>query len=46
MLSQNKKLLKIYRLAGRERFRTIFPEGVDYTMFDVQPENKENNEQG
>ena len=45
-LSQNKKLLKIYRLAGRERFRTMFPEGVDYTMFDVQPENKETNGQG
>ena len=45
-LVQNKKLLKIYRLSGREQFKKMFPEGVDYTMFNAQPENQENNEQG
>ena len=45
-LVQNKKSLKIYRLSGREQFKKMFPEGVDYTMFNAQPENQENNEQG
>lgn len=42
-LAQNNKLLKIYRLSGRKQFKTMFPEGVDYTMFDAQPENTESN---
>ena len=42
-LAQNNKLLKIYRLSGRQQFKTMFPEGVDYTMFDAQPENTESN---
>lgn len=46
-LSQNNKLLKMYRLAGRKQFKAMFPDGVDYTMFkdqpEVQPENTESN---
>jgi len=42
-LAQNNKLLKIYRLSGRKQFKKMFPEGVDYTMFEAQPENTESN---
>tara|TARA_R100000908_G_C3750992_1_gene145587 strand:- start:477 stop:707 length:231 start_codon:yes stop_codon:yes gene_type:complete len=44
-LNQNSKLLKIYRISGREKFKAMFPEGVDYTMFDAQPENTESDGQ-
>ena len=33
-LKRNKKVLKIYNTVGREQFQEMFPEGVNYEMFE------------
>ena len=32
-LKQNKQVIKIYNIVGRENFQRMFPEGVNYDMF-------------
>ena len=32
-LKQNKQVMKIYNKVGREQFKQMFPEGVNYDMF-------------
>ena len=40
---RNKKILEIYSKMGREAFQQMFPEGVNYKMFE-QPTKEEINE--
>tara|TARA_Y100000592_G_C5213561_1_gene196069 strand:- start:151 stop:411 length:261 start_codon:yes stop_codon:yes gene_type:complete len=40
---RNRKILKIYNKVGREQFQQMFPEGVNYKMFE-QPTKEEVNE--
>ena len=37
-LKRNKKVLKIYNTVGREKFQQMFPEGVNYRMFEETKE--------
>ena len=42
---RNNQIMKIYNKVGREQFQQMFPEGVNYKMFEqpkeeVQKENK------
>ena len=32
-LKQNRRIIKIYNKVGREQFKQMFPEGVNYDMF-------------
>ena len=32
-LKQNRQVMKIYNKVGREQFKQMFPEGVNYDMF-------------
>ena len=32
-LKQNRQVMKIYNKVGREQFKQLFPEGVNYDMF-------------
>ena len=32
-LKQNRQVIKIYNIVGRENFQRMFPEGVNYDMF-------------
>ena len=32
---RNKKALKLYNTIGREQFIEMFPEGINYKMFDI-----------
>ena len=32
-LKQNKQVMKIYNKVGREQFKQLFPDGVNYDMF-------------
>ena len=41
---RNKKILEIYNNVGREKFQQMFPEGINYKMFE-QPTKEETNEQ-
>ena len=41
---RNRKILEIYNKVGREQFQQMFPEGVNYKMFE-QPTKEETNEQ-
>ena len=41
-LKQNRQVMKIYNTVGRENFQQMFPEGVDYKMFE-QPTKEEAN---
>ena len=40
---RNNQILKIYNKLGREQFQQMFPEGVNYKMFE-QPTKEEVNE--
>ena len=40
---RNRKILEIYNKVGREQFQQMFPEGVNYNMFE-QPTKEEINE--
>ena len=40
---RNNQILKIYNQIGREQFQQMFPEGVNYKMFE-QPTKEESNE--
>ena len=40
---QNKQALKVYSTVGREKFQQMFPEGINYKMFE-QPTKEESNE--
>ena len=40
---RNNQILKIYNQVGREQFQQMFPEGVNYKMFE-QPTKEEANE--
>ena len=40
---RNRKILEIYNQVGRENFQQMFPEGVNYKMFE-QPTKEEINE--
>ena len=40
---RNNQILKIYNKVGREQFQQMFPEGVNYNMFE-QPTKEEINE--
>ena len=42
-LKQNRQVMKLYNTVGREQFKQMFPEGVNYDMF-KQPTKKEINE--
>ena len=42
-LKQNRQVMKIYNQVGRENFQQMFPEGVNYKMFE-QPTKEEINE--
>ena len=42
-LKQNRQVMKIYNTVGRENFQQMFPEGVNYKMFE-QPTKEEINE--
>ena len=33
-LSRNKHALKLYKTLGRDRFKELFPEGVNYNLFE------------
>ena len=39
---RNRKILEIYNKVGREQFQQMFPEGVNYKMFE-QPTKEEAN---
>ena len=39
---RNNQILKVYNKLGRENFQQMFPEGVDYKMFE-QPTKEEAN---
>ena len=39
---RNNQILKIYNQVGREQFQQMFPEGVNYKMFE-QPTKEETN---
>ena len=41
---RNRKILEIYNNVGREKFQQMFPEGINYKMFE-QPTKEETNEQ-
>ena len=41
-LKQNRQVIKIYNTVGREQFQQMFPEGVNYKMFE-QPTKEEAN---
>ena len=41
---RNKQSLKVYSTVGREKFQQMFPEGINYKMFE-QPTKEETNEQ-
>ena len=41
---RNRKILEIYNQVGRENFQQMFPEGINYKMFE-QPTKEETNEQ-
>ena len=41
---RNRKILEIYNQVGREKFQQMFPEGINYKMFE-QPTKEETNEQ-
>ena len=32
-LKQNRQIMKVYNKVGREQFKQMFPEGVNYDMF-------------
>ena len=34
-MKQNKEALKLYNTIGREQFIEMFPEGINYKMFDT-----------
>ena len=36
----NKQALKVYSTVGREQFQQMFPEGINYKMFDVPTEEE------
>jgi hypothetical protein len=40
---RNNQILKIYNQVGREQFQQMFPEGVNYKMFE-RPTKEESNE--
>ena len=40
---RNKQSLKVYSTVGREKFQQMFPEGINYKMFE-QPTKEEINE--
>ena len=40
---RNNQIMKIYNQVGREQFQQMFPEGVNYKMFE-QPTKEEINE--
>ena len=40
---RNRKILEIYNNVGREKFQQMFPEGINYKMFE-QPTKEEINE--
>ncbi len=42
-LKQNKLVMKIYNTVGRKQFKQMFPEGVNYKMFDPATKEKEIN---
>ena len=44
-LKQNRLVMKIYNTAGREQFKQMFPEGVNYKMFDPATKEKEIDEE-
>ena len=37
---RNKKILEIYNKVGRENFQQMFPEGVNYKMFEEPTKEK------
>ena len=39
---RNRKILEIYNNVGREKFQQMFPEGINYKMFE-QPTKEEAN---
>ena len=39
-LKQNKQILKMYSTVGRDVFKEMFPEGIQYKMFE-QPKEEE-----
>ena len=39
-LKQNKGILKLYNTIGREQFIEMFPEGINYKMFDIPTEEE------
>ena len=43
-LKRNRQIMKIYDKVGREKFQQMFPEGINYKMFE-QPTKEETNEQ-
>ena len=43
-LKQNRQVMKLYNTVGREQFKQMFPEGVNYDMF-KQPVKEETTEE-
>ena len=39
-LKQNRQVIKLYNTVGREQFQQMFPEGINYKMFE-QPTKEE-----
>ena len=43
-LKQNRQVMKVYNKVGREQFKQLFPEGVNYNMFKESTKEKVVNE--